>query len=228
MARRLSLGLVGIVVGGAFALGSGIHNPAVAVMSVFAAAVVAILIPRLFTSVLLGLLGAGLLFVVLAWPLLAQDRPHLAASWRTKGQQSFSTRESLDLVRTYGLDVEDTVKESAKKLALVRWLVIAAVGSVLFASALPLWRVAGALLCSFLGTLLVWSGLVILLMFKGSMPVRWIEAHVSACGLAILIMTAFGAVEQFVLCQRAGRKRAAARHTRRDDEEDSKPNWRSH
>ena len=219
--RRLSLALAGAILGGIFAYGTGIQNPPVAVMSILAAAFVAVILPRLFTAILLATLLSAVLFVVLAWPLLA------TASFRnTSEPQSFSTRDSLDLVRAYGEDLTDNIKRAAAKLGLAKWLVVAVIGSVLFALGLLFRQAAGALSCSFLGTVLIWTGLVTLLMYKGSMPVQRIQNNALAYSLAAVGMVAFGTLEQYLLCRRADRKRTAKRHNVEEHDRESKPNWR--
>lgn len=221
--RRVSLALAGVIIGGVFVFATGIRRPAVAVSSILAAAFVAVILPRLFTAVLSATLLSAVLFVVLAWPLLAAP----ASNVRTvSGQQSFSARESLDLMRAYGLDLADNIKRAGKELVLVRWLIVVVVGLVLFASGLLFRHAAGALACSLLGTALIWVGLAVLLMYKGSMPVRRIEQNALAYGLAAVGMVAFGTLEQYALCRRADRKRKARRHEEEEHERKSKHSWR--
>jgi hypothetical protein len=221
--RRFSLVLAGLILGGVFVLATAIHSPAVAAMSILAAVVVAAVLPRLFTAVLLAKLVAGTLFIVLAWHLLA------AANVRTvSGQQSFSARESLDVTRAYGTDLADNIKRAGQKMDLTRWLVVAAVGSVVFASGLLFRNATGATAFSILGTVLIWTGLGVLLMFKGSRPVERIEQNALAFGLAAVGMVVFGSLEQYLLCRHANRKRQAKRHKEQEQEQaqESKRNWR--
>jgi hypothetical protein len=219
--RRVSLALAGMILGSVFVLATGIHSPAVVALSILAAAFVAIIIPRFFSAVLLAKLVAGILFIVLAWSLLAAGKPRTVS-----GQQALSTRESLDLVRAYGTDLTDNIKRAGKELPLAKWLIVAAVGLVVFASGLLFRHAAGALACSTLGTVLIWSGLAILLMYKGSMPVRRIEHDALAYGLAAVGMVAFGALEQYVLCRRGDRKRKAKQLKDEQADRESKHNWR--
>jgi hypothetical protein len=215
--------LAGLILGGVFVLATGIRSPAVAGLTILAAAFVAMILPRLFTAILLAKLVAGILFIVLAWTLLA------TANVRTiSGQQSFSARESLDIVRAYGSDLTDNIMRAGQKMDFARWLVVAAVGSVVFASGLLFRHASGAIAFSILGTVLIWSGLGVLLMFKGSKPIERIEHNALAFGLGAAGMVVFGSLEQYMLCRHADRKRRAKRRKEQEQEQaqESKRSWR--
>jgi hypothetical protein len=221
--RRISLTLAALILGGVFVLATEIRSPAVAAMSVLAAVVVAMILPRLFTAVLLAQLVAAVLFIVLAWHLLT------TADVRTvKGQQSFSGRESLDLVRAYEADLADNIRHAGQKMDFARWLVVAVVGSAVFASSLLFRNATGAIAFSVLGTTLIWIGLGVLLMFKGSTPIERIEHIALAFGLAAAGMVVFGSLEQYALCSHADRRRKAKRRKEQEQEQaqESKRSWR--
>lgn len=223
--RRVSLALTGLILGGVFVFTTSIHSPAVAGLSILAPVFVAVILPRLFTAVVLAKLVAGILFVILAWSLLSAPATNVR---KVSGQQSFSARESLDLLRAYGMDLTDNVKQVGRKLAFVNWLIVAVIGSAVFAVGLLFKHATGAMAFSALGTLLIWTGLAALLMFKGSMPIGRIEHDAMAYSLGAFGMVVFGTIEQFLLCRHADRKREARQHKKDDEEQakESKRNWR--
>jgi hypothetical protein len=64
-------------------------------------------------------------------------------------------------------------------------------------------RPAGALTCSLLGTALIFAGLILLLIFKGSEPIVRIQQQGTYYGLVLVCMALFGALEQLLLCRPA-------------------------
>jgi hypothetical protein len=80
---------------------------------------------------------------------------------------------------------------------------------VLLVLGLLLTRLAGAMVCSGLGSLLVFAGLIVLLIFKGSAPITFIQKQGVLYGLVLLAMAAFGTLEQLVLCPSPKRRQKA-------------------
>ena len=218
--RRLSLALAALILGGIFVLSTAIHRPAVMVLSILAAMVAAMILPRLFTAILLAKLVGGILFIILAWHLLNNSFFNKDIS------QSTSARESINIVRSYGADLADNIKRAGQKMDLTRWLVVAVASLVVFASGLFFRNATGAITFSILGTTLIWIGLGVLLMFKGSRPVERIEHDALGFGFAAVGMVVFGSLEQYVLCRHADRKRKAKQHENEKNAEETKHNWR--
>jgi hypothetical protein len=220
--RRVSLVLAVAIVGVLYVFAMGIGNPAISILPIVVAAALVAVLPRLCTAVLLATLVAAIVFIVLAWPFITGNR---AANPRTN--LPFSARESLDLARAYGLDLTDNIKRAGQELPSTKWIVAGAVGLALFALGLVFRNAAGAMAYSLLGTILIWAGLMILLMYKGSTPVWRIEKNALAYGLGAVAMIAFAGLEQYLLCRRTARRRKAGIRRKNEEQvQEAKPGWR--
>ncbi len=91
------------------------------------------------------------------------------------------------------------------------------------------WQLTSALCCSALGVVLIFAGMILLLLYKGAMPVSWINQRVPFCVIASVIMTAFGTIEQLVICRWEKDKRIEKKEVLENNQESKwqKPNWRT-
>ena len=123
----------------------------------------------------------------------------------------------------------DGARSALCELELADQAVLAAVGVVLLVLGLFLVRSAGALTCSALGAVLVFAGLTALLILKGSNPIALMERQGRFYGLVLLGMTAFGTLEQLVLCPSPKRRHqaGAGKPGSRQDER-AQQGWRTH
>ena len=71
-----------------------------------------------------------------------------------------------------------------------------------------LWRVGSALCCSLMGTICIFAGMILLLIFKGSLPITTIGSKPTFYLTVFGGMTAFGTVEQIFLYKPKGPKKA--------------------
>jgi len=225
--RRLVLALAGAgVVGFATFLVAG-QSPVVTGLAVGGGAVFGAILPRPATAALLAVLGVVVAFLITAQTHLA-EQPQLLSGRPEPGpgQERFTTPESLDLVRTHALDLVDHARAAARQLGLADLAVMAASGLVPLALGLLLARLAGALACSVFGSLLIFAGLIVLLIFKGSAPVGLLQRQAALYGLVLLGMTAFGTIEQLVLCPAPKRRRQDGARKSPSRREGSERNWR--
>lgn len=200
--RRLVLGLVGAMTAGMAGLFLGRQNPAIACLAAAAGAGLGAILPRFFVAVFLAGLGAGVTLAV-----LARMHPLQEAGARNfdKIERRLTTRESLDVIQMYVLDIADRIRAIARGLPSMDLAVVAGVGVGLLALGLLFPRLAGALTCSVLGTGLVFTGLMLLLIDKGSAPISRMERQGPFFGLVLLAMIAFGTLEHLLLCPPPGR-----------------------
>ncbi len=75
------------------------------------------------------------------------------------------------------------------------------------------WRLTSALCCAALGTLLVFAGMVLLLIYKGAVPISRISQKQSFYAAVFVTMVAFGTIEQLFLCRRTGEKSIRKKET---------------
>ena len=91
-------------------------------------------------------------------------------------------------------------------LSAIAGTAIALILEKIFVTDSLFWRFTLALCCAVLGTLLVFAGMVLLLLYKGAMPISYISHKTSFYTAVLLAMIAFGMVEQLLLCQRTKEK----------------------
>jgi hypothetical protein len=226
--KRLILGLVGALTGGLAGFFVGGQNPVVAVLAAGGSAAFGAATPKLFVAVVLALLGVAVAFGVLARGSLFQEHGLLLSGQTlSQNEMRFTVQESLDAVQAYVLDVVDRIREIARQLVPANLAILAGVGAGLLIMGLLLARLAGALTCSLVGSGLVFAGLTLLLIYKGSTPVARMEQQGAFYGLVLLGMGAFGTLEQLLLCPQPASGRDAPPERSRSRRERSKRDWRN-
>jgi len=88
-------------------------------------------------------------------------------------------------------------------LSAVAGMIIAVMLEKILVTNSLFWRFTSALCCAALGTLLVFAGMILLLLYKGAGPISSISAKQSFYLGVFIVMTAFGTIEQLLLCQRS-------------------------
>jgi hypothetical protein len=83
------------------------------------------------------------------------------------------------------------------------------------------------LTCATLGTLLIFTGLVTLLIFKGSAPITLVQRQGAFYGIVLLGMAAFGTLEQLLLCPTPKRSSKAGSGKSRSRREGPEHGWRN-
>jgi hypothetical protein len=224
--RRLVLGFFGAGVGALVTFFWGAHNLLLLGVAVWLGAVFGAALPRVFLAVLWAFFGIAIGFVILARaPLL--ESPNTLFQGPDVGQaEEYTVPESLDITRAYWVDVVGRVRAGAYALGPTHWAILAAVGVGLLILNLYFQRLAAATTFSVLGTVLIFNGLVLLLIFKGSAPVAHIEPQASSYGLVLLGMAVFGTLEQLLVCRRPGRKAKEEGEKTPSGDEEPKHGWR--
>jgi len=227
--RRALFAVIGAVVGGVTALVVLDQNSVTAGVSAVVAACIAAVFQRFFTALLLGVLSLAITFLIVARPGLLEYRGTLIASQKDLGRsdQRLTVQDSLDVIRSYSLDLVDSVRYAAGRLLPIHWAIVAAVAAGLLTLGLLFRHLAGAMSCAILGTALTFAGLVLLLIFKGSSPVRRMETTPLFYGAVFAGMAAFGTVEQFLLYRGTDEKPRAKAGKSKPGDGESKHSWRN-
>ena len=227
--RRALFAVIGAVAGGAAAVLIGDQNSVVAGVSAAVTACVAAAFQRLFTALLLGLLSLAITFLIVAGPSLLEYRGTLIANQGDlgRGDQKLAAQDSLSVIRSYSLDVVDSVRYAARKLMPIHWAVVAAAAAGLLTLGVLFRHLAGAMSCAILGAALTFAGLTLLLIFKGSSPIRRMETVPLFYGLVFAGMAAFGTVEQFLLYRGTDDKPKAKSGKSSSGNGESKRSWRN-
>ncbi len=224
--RRLVLGLFGAGVGALATFFWGADNLLLLGVAIWLGATFGAVLPRVFLGVLLAVFGMAIAFVMLTRAQLLESPGTLFKGPEVGQTEQYTVPESLDVTRTYGRDAAERVRAGAYALAPTRWAILAAVGFGLLILKLYFDRLATAAACSVLGTVLVFSGLVLLLMFKGSAPVAHIEQQGASYGLVLLGMAVFGTLEQLLVCRRPKREAKGEEEKTPSSKGESNHAWR--
>ncbi|MHC4574848.1 MAG: hypothetical protein ACYS76_12095 [Planctomycetota bacterium] len=122
----------------------------------------------------------------------------------------------------YKAGLEQGFVRALAKLPTHGWVLPAALALILLVAGTYLWRLTSALCCAVLGTLLIFTGMTLLLVHKGAVPVAHICTRPAYYAVVSAAMIAFGTVEQLLLCP--GKRRPPAREKKPDkDEQDHCP-----
>jgi hypothetical protein len=227
--RRLVLALAGAVVAGMAGLLVSGPNAAVAGLAAGGGAVFGAVVPRLVTAILLAAIGLSIALVIVAKPHPAEEGKTLLGKPEAgRVDRRLTVRESLDVTWIYTLDIVDRARPALRALVWTDYAVLGAVALVLLALGLLFGRLAGALVCSVLGTALIAAGLIILLIYKGSAPIGLVHKQGALYSLVLLGMAAFGTLEQLVLCPAPRRRSKAGPRESRSRREESEHHWRGH
>ncbi len=168
-------------------------------------------------------------FLIVARPGLLEYRGTLIANQGDpgRGDQKLAVHDSLSVIRSYSLDLVDSVRYAAGKLMPIHWAIVAAAAAGLLTLGVLFRHLAGAMSCAILGTALTFAGLTLLLIFKGSSPIRRMETAPLFYGLVFAGMTAFGTVEQFLLYRGTAEKPKAKAGKSGPGDGESKHSWRN-
>jgi hypothetical protein len=226
--RRVLFALLGAAAGGITALLAVNENGMIAGISALAAALLAAVFQRAFTALLLGLLSLAISFVILAHPYLDEYRGTLIAGQNLGRSPKLTVRDSLSVAHAYGLDLRDGVRHAASRLTPSQWAIIAAATAGMLTLGALFQSLGGALSCATLGTTMVFAGLLLLVIFKGSTPVERLADRPAFYGLVFAGMAAFGTLEQLTLCRRAEQHKPKAKSGKsKSGKEESKRSWRN-
>jgi hypothetical protein len=223
--RKLLIAVAGAVSGGIcgfFIVGRNIM-PAIILASL--GAVIAIIFERVFVTILLAVLVAVFSFAFLARPYVEISEEAIP----TNQSPALSVGESVQLMKTYIVDVSDRIKRACSQMPVHNWVIILILAVAFIVVGFYLERLASALCYSTLGTMLIFAGMILLLLYKGSAPISGIDSRPLFYGGVFVAMAAFGTIEQLLVCQPAKRHGTRKKEASKQDEksEGTKRRWRT-
>jgi hypothetical protein len=202
--RRPLAGLIGAFAGaicGFFLFGRNIFITAIAIGI---AVLIAIIFQRLIITILLAALATIVCFTILIAPYMTasdetinENQPAIAV----QGSSNMSIQESLQTVKAYAASFIDKIKYACRQMPLYNWAIIAVSAIILIVPGLIFWRLASSLFFSALGTMMVFTGMILLLLYKGTTPISIIADRSSFYATVFIAMIVFGTLEQFLLCR---------------------------
>jgi len=227
--KRYLLAVVGALTGALcsfFVIGRNV--PAAAALA-GAAAVIAVIFERLSIAILLALLAAVVAFLVLAKTSVQDVRPADSPNPSQTHTTALTVGESLERLKACAVVLGDKTKKICSQMPTYNWAIILTVAVVSIVAGVVLRRFASALACAALGTALVFAGMILLLMYKGTAPINAISRKPPFYGTLFVAMAASGTIEQLILCKR---KKAKSKKTKKQNENGEKAkaarqNWRT-
>ena len=222
-------GAVGGSICGLFIVGRNIIS---AMILAAVAGFIAIIFERIFITILAAALAAVLGFAVLAGSYIEKQQGTVPIN-QGKAQnltEPLTLRQSIETVKAYTADFSNEIKQTCSQMPVYNWAIIAALVVIFIAAGFFLWRLTSALCCAALGTMLVFAGMVLLLLYKGAGPISCISRRQLFYAAVFLVMTAFGTIEQLLLCQRTKKQSTTKKEIKNNEERPNKTtlDWRSH
>lgn len=126
-------------------------------------------------------------------------------------------------------DFTTEIRQACLQMPVHNWAIIAALAVIFIVAGFFLWRFISALCCAVFGTLLVFAGMTLLLLYKGAEPISYISSRTQFFTAIFGAMIAFGTVEQLLLCQRKKKYLTRKRQANKDKQrpKETAQSWRS-
>jgi hypothetical protein len=229
--RSLLLPTAGAITGavcGFFIIGQNLIS---VVFSAAVAAGIAAILDRLFVAILTAALAAAFAFVVLAGPYIenSQQAATIRLGEMSAQGTAISVRESAEKMKAYIIDAGQRIKHAGLQMPVYHWMIIMVLALIFIVAGFSLWRLAMALCCSALGTILIFAGMILLLLYKGAVPVSIICSKSSYYATTFIAMIVFGTIEQLLLCKHPKTHSAPKRRISKNQEgpDRTKESWRT-
>ena len=237
--KKAIVAILGAIVGGIAGYIFIDHNIIPAAASAVVVAAVVVLIERIFIAIIAAALAAAFGFAVLAGPYIntvQAENPANQDEISAQTTAATSVDESIERLKAFALDVGEKIKKAGSLMPLQRWAMIAVLAAIFIVGGFYLRRLTPALCCSVLGTVFIFVGMILLLLYKGTAPVSRICSNPLIYAAVFAAMAAFGTVEQLLICRRpkvqpaeAGNKRAvkAKGKVKKKGTEQPQKGWRT-
>ena len=226
--RKILAAVTGAITGGVCAFFITGRNLAVTGISAALTALAAIVLERFFIAVLTAVFVAAITLFILAEPTL--EKSHKASSvfhGEIKNRdEKLTAAQTAEMMRRYAADSGDEIKRITAKMPLQNWAILVGLSVIFIIAGFFFKRIAAALCFATLGTILTFAGMILLLLYKGAVPVSCIIGKLPYYTTVLAGMTAFGTVEQLLLCRYASKKPAAGK-MRNSNEDQTSQDWRN-
>lgn len=216
--RKVMVVIIGAVAGGACGFFMTGANIILTTFSACAGTVVAIIFEKVFITIMAVCLAVALGFAVLAGAYIESPYPGQAVQVQD-GTEPVGVKQSLEIIEAYTANFFGGIKWACREVPAYGWAVMTMLAVLFGLSGFFLWRLTSVLYCSAFGTVLVFGGMVLLLLYKGAEPISRIGANGSFYGGIFAAMTGFGTIEQLLLCAGAGKKEKKEADKDKEDKE---------
>jgi hypothetical protein len=192
---------------------------------------IALVFEKMFITILTGALAAVIGFAVLAGPYIASKDSLKRYPEYENGKMtaSLDARESIEVMKRYAEDFVSEMKRIFSQMPMHKRAIIAALAVFFIVTGFFKQQLTSAFCCAALGTMLIFGGMILLLLYKGAAPISRICQNRLFYQSIFGIMTAFGMAEQLLLCQRIKGKPTRKKKTKKDGEESEQvsADWRN-
>ena len=232
MLGRVLFAVIGAVGGGICGFFLTGQHIIPAVLFAGLAAVVAIMFEKIFVTILASGLAMSLGLVVLAY-LYIEDTgglKHYSKYEASNQTVALGISESVEIIRACTADFGAAIRQGCSQIPASKWAIIVALGAVFMGAGFCLSRFTSALCFAMLGTMLIFAGMILLLLYKAAMPISDIDNKQSFYAAVFLAMTGLGTIEQLLLSQRTREKPIGKKQTdrcNRDDPDETAQGWRT-
>ncbi len=228
--RRILVAILGTVSGSIFGFFIIGHNIVALVLAAIAA-FIAVILERVFITIVAASLAAVLALIILTCPSIEKSDVAIPINQDRVSEQSstISVSGSLKMLKIYTVDYIDKLKQDCLKMPVYNWLIIAVLIVLFTLAGLYLYRLASAFCCATLGTMLTFAGMILLLLYKTSAPISHI-CYSSSFYLAVFTaMIIFGTLEQSLLCKPPKRQPMRKKQTNKTQQttDEKTHSWRT-
>jgi hypothetical protein len=202
--RKTLMAIVGAVSGGICGFFISGRNIVSVTVTAGLSAVLAIMLERVFITILAGILAAILGFAVLAGP-------HIGIEDSLKGHPVYETenitmsldiQQSVEVAKRYISEIVTEIERIFSRMSVYNRVIIAVLAVFFIVVGFSRQRLILAICCAALGAMLIFAGMILLLLYKGAAPISRICQNQSYYLSVFAAMTAFGTAEQLLFCRR--------------------------
>jgi len=115
---------------------------------------------------------------------------------------SLNTKQSAAVAKRYIGDFAAETRRMSSQMPVYHWVIMEVIAVFFLAVGFTRQRLTSAFCCAVLGTVFIFAGMILLLLYKGAAPVSRICQNQLFYQGIFGVMTAFGMAEQLLLCQR--------------------------
>jgi len=198
------VGLAGGFIVGLFLVGRNLFS---ASLTGALAALSALILEKLLTILLAAALAAAIAFAIAAEPYFEQEE--VAEAQNDTPEQTIIAEfdDIMYELKTFGLDACGKIKQAGTKIPVHILSIIVVPAMIFFVCGVAFWRFTSALFFSVTGTMAVFFGTLLMLIYKGLKPVGYVQGKPLIFAAVFLVMAAFGTTVQLLLCKKSKKKK---------------------
>ncbi len=173
-------------------------------VGIFAAAgaSVAAIFEKVFMVLLAAALATALAFAIMGKIYIKESGTASINHTDTQNQaEPFNFSQTRETLKTCAADFCAKIKQAGSQMPTVNWAITAGAGIILLVAGFFSWCLAAALCCATMGTILIFTGMILLLLYKHAAPISCISSNQPFYLGVFATMIAFGTIEQLFLCR---------------------------